>query len=69
MQVIVNKEPVILTGKATYIFVDIFNFIDFDLHDVKGQSIVTNINGRPAEYMEKLESGDVIDIFWRNISE
>ncbi len=69
LQVIVNKAPVSLTGKATYVFVDIFDFIDFDLHDSRGQSIVTNINGRPAEYMEKLESGDVIDIFWRNRNE
>ena len=69
LQVIVNKMPVILTGKSSYIFVDIFDFIDFDLHDSRGQSIVTNINGRSAEYMEKLESGDVIEIFWRNINE
>ena len=62
--VIVNGERVILTGKAEYIFVDIFNVIDFDLTVSKGRSIVTRVNGTDAAYMQKLNNGDVIEIYW-----
>ena len=64
MSVIVNKLPVTLTGKESYVFVDVFSFIDFDLKASDGRSIVTLLNGRNAEYMEPLNNGDVIDIYW-----
>ena len=59
-----NKRPVTLSGKSSYVFVDVFFFINFDLKASAGRSIVTNLNGRKAEYMEPLKNGDVIDIFW-----
>lgn len=62
--VIVNKLPVTLKGKNSYVFVDVFSFIDFDLNDSRGRSIVTQLNARRAEYMEPLTEGDVIDIYW-----
>ena len=64
MAVIVNKLPVTLKGKSSYVFVDVFSFINFDLKASDGRSIVTLLNGRNAEYMEPLSSGDVIDIYW-----
>ena len=64
MSVIVNKLPVTLKGKSSYVFVDVFSFINFDLKASGGRSIVTLLNGRNAEYMEPLSSGDVIDIYW-----
>ena len=64
LSVLVNKRPVTLSGKSSYVFVDVFFFIDFDLKASAGRSIVTNLNGRRAEYMEPLKNGDVIDIFW-----
>lgn len=63
LTVMVNDAPVVLTGKKEYVFVDVFNFIDFDLSTAKGH-IVTNLNGRPAQYMEQLHEGDVVDIYW-----
>lgn len=65
MTVIVNKLPVMLSGKSSYVFVDVFSFIDFDLNASAGRSIVTLLNGRNAEYMEPLTDGDVLDIFWK----
>lgn len=62
--VVVNKLPVVLKGKSSYIFVDVFSFIDFDLNDSRGRSIVTQLNGRRAEYMEPLAEGDRIEIYW-----
>ncbi len=64
LTVLVNKRPVTLSGKSSYVFVDVFFFINFDLKASAGRSIVTNLNGRKAEYMEPLKNGDVIDIFW-----
>lgn len=65
--VYVNKMPVVMTGKESYVFVDVFSFIDFDLSASAGRAIVTNINGRRAEYMEPLKSGDIIDIYWEKL--
>lgn len=66
ISVLVNHQPVALTGKANYVFVDVFSFIDFDLKASAGRSIVTNLNGRSAEYMEPLKNGDSIEIYWED---
>ena len=63
--VLVNDKSVTLSGKPSFVFVDVFEFIDFDLNDAKGRSIVTKINGRDAQFMEPLSSGDVIEIYWK----
>jgi cell division protein FtsA len=63
--VIVNEEPVNLPPKKTdYLFIDLFNFIDFDLTSPKG-IIMLRLNGKDANYTDKIKSGDKIDIFWR----
>lgn len=67
MSVLVNGLPVTMTGKSSYVFVDVFSFIDFDLKASGGRAIVTNLNGRGAEYMEPLHEGDVIEIYWKNL--
>ncbi|MDE7222726.1 MAG: rod shape-determining protein [Acetatifactor sp.] len=64
LSVTVNGQIINLRGKKSYIFVDVFDFIDFDLGDSRGRSIVTLINGRPAQHLEALHRGDVIDIYW-----
>ena len=63
--VIANGRPVVMTGKSSYVYVDIFSFIQFDLSRPNGRAIVTNLNGRAAEYMEPLKNGDVIEIYWK----
>lgn len=65
MVVEVNDEPVTLRGKTDYIFVDVFDRIDFDLSKPRGTGIVTRLNGRDAQYMEPLSDGDKIEIYWR----
>ena len=69
LTVIVNHSPVTMQGKASYVFVDVFDYIDFDLgaSASAGRSIVTNLNGRPAQYMESLKEGDVIEIYWKSM--
>lgn len=65
LQVIVNNKPVILNKKSSgnYVFIDIFDYIDFDLSKPQGL-IVLLINGHKASYTEPLKSGDVIEIRW-----
>lgn len=62
--VIVNGSPVDLkAGKDKYIFVDIFNFIDFDITRPQG-SIILRLNGRTAAFTDEIKPGDIIDIYW-----
>lgn len=61
---LVNDMPVVLEGKKSYIFVDVFDVIDFDLTRPRGMTIVAKINGRPAQYMENVHDGDVLEIYW-----
>lgn len=63
-KVIINGEDVELTGKKEYIFVDIFDFITFDLHASMGRSIVTKVNGLDASYSQQLSAGDRIELYW-----
>ena len=67
MTVLVNGSPVVLTGKSSYIYVDIFDYIDFDLNDSKGRNIVTNLNGMTARYGEFLKENDRLDIYWEDL--
>lgn len=60
-----NGMPITLTGKASYVYVDIFEYIDFDTKTPQG-SIVTLLNGEPAEYLKELKSGDDIEVYWKN---
>lgn len=63
--VTVNGDQVILDGKPDYIYVDVFDKIDFDLSKPQGKMVETLINGRKAQYIEPLKTGDVLEIFWR----
>ncbi len=63
--VIVNSKAVRLSGKSSYVFVDIFEVIDFDLTRPKGKGIVTKLNGREAQYMEPIYDNDVIELYWQ----
>lgn len=63
--VTVNGGQVVLSGKPDYIYVDVFDYIDFDLSKPQGKSVETLINGRQALYVEPLKTGDVLDIFWK----
>lgn len=63
--VTVNGEAVEMMGKESYIFVDIFDRITFDLTAGKGRAIATLINGEEAEFSQSLHDGDRIDLYWK----
>lgn len=66
LHVVINNEPTTLHGKADYIFVDIFDAIDFDLSKPNGRAIVTTLNGGTPDYMQPINEGDKIEVYWRN---
>ena len=63
--VIVNGKPLAMTGKSAYVYVDVFSYIDFDLSKPQGASVITLLNGREAKYMEPLQNGDTLEIYWK----
>ncbi|WP_094548553.1 cell division FtsA domain-containing protein [Petroclostridium xylanilyticum] len=64
LKVMVNGREVIINGnKQEYMFVDIFNFIDFDLSKPQG-SIVLKLNGKQAAFTDIIKPGDEIEIGW-----
>lgn len=65
LYVIINKEPIKLTGKIAYIFVDIFDFYSFDLTKARGE-LITTVNGEKAEFTMELKERDVIELYWKD---
>lgn len=63
LKVIVNGQPLLLKGKEKYVFIDIFNFYDFDLTTSKG-NLELLLNGNRAGYYDNLCEGDIISISW-----
>ncbi|WP_252187752.1 cell division protein FtsA [Anaeromonas frigoriresistens] len=63
--IINDEEKNFSYDKKDFIFVDIFNYIDFDLSKPKGHLHLT-LNGERADYHQRLTSGDVIEIYWKN---
>ena len=66
VHVVVNGSPITLHGKTSYVYVDVFDYIDFDLKHPKGSGIETLLNGQSAEYLKEIFDGDVIDIRWKD---
>ncbi|MGL5477983.1 MAG: cell division protein FtsA [Clostridium sp.] len=64
IKVIVNNEEVTLKGKEGYMFVDIFNFYDFDTANVKGESLILTLNGEKAAYTDLIKEKDIIEVRW-----
>lgn len=64
-QVVVNGDTIVMKNKKEYIFVDIFDYILFDLSQARGRMLVTQVNGEDAQYTQLLHTGDKIDIYWK----
>ena len=65
MPVKVNGKSMMLSGKTEYIFVDIFNLIDFDPNASNGRTVVTRINGEDCGFATVLKAGDEVEVFWK----
>lgn len=62
IKVKVNNKDVILSGEEP-LFIDIFNHMDIDITKVTGD-ITLKINGKDASYTDKLNNGDIVEVFW-----
>lgn len=61
----VNGRPVeVKDRKNPMIYVDIFDYINFDLKQAKGM-LDLKLNGNRAKYTDEIKTGDVIEINWR----
>lgn len=65
VEVIINGTPVKLTGRESYMFVDLFEFYEFDLSASAGRAIITKLNGQNAQYTAELKDGDEIELAWK----
>ena len=66
MHVVVNGSPITLRGKASYVYVDVFDYIDFDLKHPRAPALKLCWHGQSAEYLKEIFDGDVIDIRWKD---
>ncbi len=62
--VTVNDKAITLSGKKDYVFVDVFDKIDFDLTKPHGKMVITKLNGMKAEYSAFIHNGDRLDVYW-----
>ncbi len=65
VHVTVNGKKIILTGKSSYVFVDIFDKYEFDLKNVRGSKLVQMIDGAEAQHFSPLHNGAVVELFWK----
>ncbi len=63
IQLSVNGQHVLLSGKDQFKFIDIFDYIDFDRTSAKG-TLITKINNNRCSYMDKVDEGDQLEIYW-----
>lgn len=61
----VNETDVTLSGKTSYVFVDILDVYPFDTSVVGGSAIVTTINGLDATFSSPIKAGDQIALYWK----
>ena len=61
----INNKQVLLTGKTSYVFVDIFDFYSFDLTTVRGSELIMTIDGLKADHFSPLHNGAVIELYWK----
>lgn len=59
----VNGKDVKIEDTDVLMFVQIFNYIDFDLSEAKG-NIILQLNGVKAGYTDIIRNGDNIEIYW-----
>lgn len=61
--VINDERKTIDYDKEEFKFVDVFDYIDFNLKEPSG-NLVLKINNESAEYLQELKNGDVLKIYW-----
>ena len=63
----INGMAYALSTKTNYVYVDIFDVFKFDMTVQQDKRLVTNLNGRPAGYLETINDGDFIEVAWKDL--
>lgn len=58
-----GEDKIIKHNKDSFMFINIFDYIDFDLSKPKGM-LILKVNGKKADYTQELKNGDRIEIYW-----
>ncbi len=66
LPITINGKKRVLSGKKDYIFVDIYNVINFDPNESNGRPLITKINGRKCGYSDELHENDEVEVYWNN---
>ncbi len=64
IHVTANGKEITMSDKTEYVFVDIFNYIDFNTNESGGRRAESRINGEICGYVAPLHDGDVATIEW-----
>lgn len=59
-----GEETEILHDRTSFIFVDIFDYIEINLTKPQGE-LILNVNGIKAEFTQELKDGDNIEVYWK----
>lgn len=59
----VNGDSIVLPAEKTYMFANIFDYINFDLGKPEG-SVQLTLNGKRASVTDLLKDGDTLEIYW-----
>lgn len=62
--VYVNNTPVTLSGKASYIFVDVLDKYHFDMSELRGELIQMINDRRVHDFMGRIHDGDKLTLKW-----
>ena len=65
IHILVNGTQVTLSGKASYIFVDILDFYPFDTSTAGGSSIIMTVNGLEATFSTPIRDGEQVELYWK----
>ncbi len=66
MPITINGKKMVLSGKKDYIFVDVYNVINFDPSESNGRPLVTKINGKKCGYSDELHDNDEVEVYWQS---
>ena len=64
MPITINGKKMVLSGKKDYIFVDVYNVINFDPSESNGRPLVIKINGEKCGYSDALHENDEVEVYW-----
>ncbi len=69
IMVTVNDTEIKLSGKKEYIFVDIYNYYEFDTssENSRGKKVITKKNGEICSFADVLHHGDKIELYWEEL--